>query len=275
MYSTGNPERDKLLLRAIQTAKACHDPLTVESLSNGHLPSNPPFELDQDELDGMISNLPPEPMPQARGPLVIDSLPDGRKLPPPDLSSKSLNNFDTLHANETAQPHEDAAKAAPNPDLPPGQYVLTRPDAAAKLAEAEARRALDVANRRLMAARDARAITSGVLRARRADLEAAKIQYGLLADNIANANDSILSREARQQREIRAHLAGEQARRAELAGRGPRMHTWNHGAVDPITGRTGFKGRSRGAFSRQEATHHGFRNVDPRRGAVPKVPSEQ
>ena len=77
-FSTGVTERDNLILRAIQTATACHDPITVESLSGGHLPQD--FDLDHGELVGILSNMEPvpEPVPERHGKPMIDRFPDGR-----------------------------------------------------------------------------------------------------------------------------------------------------------------------------------------------------
>jgi len=255
-FSTGVKERDAMIVRVIQEATACRDPISVESLA-ALLP--PDFELDQVELDGILSNMPPEPTtvqdaePQMtgiahHGKPMIDRLPDGRPF-------KS--------APETLEKIEA-------PDLPGGTYTITDRNKARvipKIAEAEARRALDVANARLTKARDQMAVAKGVLKERRNDLASAVMAWQLLDNGINNANDSV-ARSDRQQREIRNHLAAQAAERAARVGRRPdtaKMFVQRHMRNGP----------SRGAFDRSAAARSGYINRDPNRGAVPKLPSER
>ena len=182
-FSTGVTERDNLILRAIKTATACRDPITVESLSGGHLPQD--FDLDHDELVGILSNLEPvpEPVPEHHGKPMIDRLPDGR---PFVVSPEPLKKIEAPRAQENEQPSQDAAQATSEPDLPGGTYVVTDQNTARvapKIAEAEARRALDVANARLSSARDKSAIALGILRERRSDLASAIMRWQILGNN--------------------------------------------------------------------------------------------
>jgi len=264
-YSTGNLERDALIVRAIQEATACRDPITVESLT-ALLP--PDFELDQDELDGMLSNMEPVTVviPEGHGKPMMTTMPDGRALVPPE----TLNKIEAPHANETAEPHVAAAETTPQPDLPGGTYTITDPNAARvipKVKEAEARRALDAARARLSKARDNMVVAKGVLRERRNDLANAITAWQLLGDNINGANDA-KSRSDRQQAEIRNHLASTAADRAARAGR-------KNNSATRFAQRMMVNGPSRGAYDRSAAARSGYLNRDPNRGAVPKLPSER
>jgi hypothetical protein len=226
-YSTGNIERDTMLLRAIKEAHACNDAITVESVAT-HLPAD--FGPDDAELDGMSSTLAPE----------------------------TLKKIEAPHAPEAAAPSLSTAEATVEPDLPPGTYELTTPKAASKLPEMEARRALDVANRRLMKSREQQAIAMGILRESRAALATAIANWQTLSETVGDGTTP----EQRRQIEVRNHLESAAKDRAARAAQrnAPR-------SLSKL--RTGF-GARRGAYSIENAALSGFKNFDPQRGNVVK-----
>jgi hypothetical protein len=88
-YSTGNPERDRLLLAAIKQVIAAKKTPSLKLVARA-LPED--FELDQEELDGALQfNFGPLP--------------------------KSLENIEPPQANEPAQPHDPPAEPAPIPEM--------------------------------------------------------------------------------------------------------------------------------------------------------------
>jgi hypothetical protein len=294
-YSTGNTERDSFIIRSIREANACGDAITVESLS-AFLP--PDFGLELEEVEGFSNTVvvhdaeivPEMPVPRAvqirdetGAPLpqmvaqrraqlatdhkvLVDRLPNGR----PYVSPETLKKIEAPREPQNETPHQDTAQTAPQPDMPSGEYVITDRDAsrvAPKIAEHQARLALDIANQKLSRARDGMAIAKGVLRERRSDLASAIAQWALLGNGLDNKSDAV-SRSDRQQAEIRLHLASTAADRAARAGR--RVDT----AKAFVQGNMR-SGPSRGAYDRKAAARNGYINRDPNRGAVPKIPSER
>ena len=138
-----------------------------------------------------------------------------------------------------------------------------------KIAEHQARLALDVANARLSKARDNMAIARGLLRERRNALAAAIMRWQILGNTLDNKNDAV-SRSNRQQTEIRNHLASTAAERERRA----KLKIKNNTAKTFVQ-RQMTNGPSRGAFDRSAAARVGYFNRDPRRGNVVKVPSER
>jgi hypothetical protein len=119
------------------------------------------------------------------------------------------------------------------------------PDSPPDISQAEARQLVEKAHKALGVAR----VTVKLLQQKQLDTRAALA----LAIQAWSVNGDPMTSEQRQAREHRNYLASEQARKQALfdAGvRSPKMNTSHHQAIDPVTGRQGFKGNSRGAYPR-------------------------
>lgn len=232
MYSTGNPERDSLLRDAIAKVIGQGKTPSLKLVARA-LPAD--FALGQDELDGMLADMPDKPpmapqvsttSPRGGQPaLMIAENPEGHALAAPDI------------AQDFADPDAEPAELSRTDDGT-GQEA---PDA--NISQGQARVAVELAHKRLSTAQVA-VITA---RQRHADTKSALAKA--ITAWATEGDGSGLTQEQRQQKEIRAHLAGEQARRAGLKAAGlptQRMRTDKHLAP----GQTHFRGNQRGALPR-------------------------
>jgi len=235
-FTTGSDERDAMLRRAIGECVACHDEpnfgLVVEKL-----PAD--FDLDTDELQGMLADM--------------------RGAAPPQTHMGLIEEF--------AESHPGGVKELPEPPeseielhVPPTPENVRR--IVRDINEREARAQLDAANAALDKARDKMVSAQVNLRHKRENFNGAVLQWQMMAESATDG----LSAEARRQIEVRNHLASTAAERA--ARRAP------HGSATAFVQRHMQNGPNRGAYSRTAAARAGYRNYDPRRGPV-KLPSER
>lgn len=224
-FTTGNPERDSLLQDAI--AKVIGQGKTPSlKLVARQLPGD--FALGQDELDGMVLS---------RTEPVRDSLPQVSRTEPRS-GQPALMIPDNPEGHALAAP--DIAQDFADPDEPEAEQPADEAPEAS-ITQGQARVACEMAHKRLSTAQVA-VITA---RQRVADTKSA---LAVAINAWATAGDgSGLTQEQRQQREIRAHLAGEQARRAGLKAAGlPPQRMQPNKILAP--GQAHFRGNSRGAF---------------------------
>jgi hypothetical protein len=258
-YSTGNSERDTRLRRAIGEAIACNEPMTLEQVA-AHLPKD--FDLEADELSGMLdamahdNDAPDEPPPQVErvAPLLIDATPDGHPFAQP----KSLEKIEPPREAEAAEPHNDAADEAPQPEI--------------RLTAQEANNAVLAAQNRLGEAR----ININLAR------ENTKRARGKLAAAITAWQNGATP--YTQEQLVRDHLRSEQEKRRQRIEQGvpPQVKRVGKSALDisaaysrdntpegAVRSRMQI-GARRGAFPK---SMQGQKNFDPARGAVYKPPS--
>jgi hypothetical protein len=204
MTITGNTERDSMLIEAIRQCLKEKRPLSVANVG-AFLPAD--FDLIAKELTAARRALTPAPL--------ETTTPAGTPLAP-----EPLENFEPLDVAEPQPADNPPTSEAPEADITYGQ----------------ARTAVDLAHKRLSTAQVA-------LIHRRQEHTDAKAALSVAITAWQRHGDGCgLSREQREQAEIRRHLAGEQQRRA--AGPGPRMRP------DKILapGQMQFRGNRRGAF---------------------------
>lgn len=261
-YSTGNPTRDAALKRAIGEVLALHEAVTLESVGE-HVPNNEgPFDLDAAELAGMLDEM-----------KVSLTKPGKGQRVPPSAPAKRPEPFGPITGHvdpalfETAEPPRHTGDVRPDSEITyeVDPALLTTAEGIERvkrgIAESEARRALDIANAKLGNAKE-RLYTAQVnLRDKRAALGGAAHAWQMLCDSATDG----LSPEARRQVEVRNHLASTAADRAANPKR--------KNANAFVFSRMRF-GPNRGAFDRHAAARAGYRNTDPRRGPVVKLPSD-
>jgi hypothetical protein len=164
-YTTGNPERDALLLDAIQRVMKVGKSPVLKFVAR-LLPED--FSVDQDELDGMLSNMqeqdtPPEP-PQvervAPRALMIAETPDGHPL------------GDTPEVAEEVAPEVEAAD---EPMLP----------------ERQARAVLEHSQKRLDRAQAAMAVAQETLKQLRGGLASQIYAWQLLFKPVAQTREQL------------------------------------------------------------------------------------
>jgi hypothetical protein len=182
-YTTGNPERDALLLDAIRRVIAVGKTPVLKFVAR-LLPND--FSADQEELDGMLADMqdqdkPPEPPPQvervAPRALMITETPDGHPL------------------GELPQVAEDE----------PPQVEAADDTVETTLTERQARAVFDQAHKRLDRAQAAMAIAQETLKQLRGGLAAEIASWQLLF------KPQVQTREQLQRETIAANQAYKQA----------------------------------------------------------------
>ena len=255
-FTTGVPERDKRLRRAIGEVIAFNEPMSFEQVTQ-HLPKD--FELEPEEYSGMLADMAhgEEPPPQvervAPRTLMIAETPEGNPLPP-----ETQENFESPREAEAAEPDEVTADATPQPEI--------------RLTAQEANRAvLDAQNR----------------------LGQARINIDIARDKTAKARAKLANAITvwqtglppyTQEQLVRDHLRSEQEKRRQRIEGGipPEYKPVGKSALDRAAAysrdhtpegavRSRMQiGARRGAFPK---SMQGQLNHDPRRGPVFKPPS--
>ena len=161
-YSTGNDERDKLLVRAIKECKALGDLLDLPSVA-ALLPGD--FNTDSDELAGMVEALFGAP----------DEPPVRRAADTPQVPRELAAHLENVRKDPMA---EIVAAAQPKP-IPVRKATVepTPPAEPPSVNEMEARRAAESANARLVAAREAMQLETYNLRPLREAVASAVTQW--------------------------------------------------------------------------------------------------
>jgi hypothetical protein len=251
-YSTGNLARDAFIVRAIEQVRSepKPTPLGVGTVSR-FLPAG--FDLDADELSGILSTLPAAPTNDA---VTFDDADDSGGNVPFDPASgmavqpirqrkiarvsESLENIEAPRAPESEQPHNDAAKSP------------AKPITAEQMAQV-----MGAAQRRLENARINVRVCTGELQAKRAALAKAIASW--------QSGQPVVTWESN----ARAHVqASQAARAARVAAGGPSTSATARAFLQKRMQ----NGPNRGAFTQAQRARFGFR--DPRY-IPPKVPSER
>jgi hypothetical protein len=239
-YSTGNVTRDKFILDAITKVQnaAKPTPMGVATVSF-YLPKG--FDLDRDELTGILSTLQPEPA-RLDQPADDDvSFDDGEPVPfdavtglahairPRQIArvSESLEKIEAPRAPESEPPHNDAAKSSGRPVTAQQMHAV-----------------VNAAQRRLEEARLNVRLRTGELQAKRTALAKAISAW--------QANAPVPTWEEN----ARAHVAHEQtARAARIAAGGPATSATARAFVQK---RMQGGGPNRGALNQAQRARLGF-----------------
>lgn len=226
-FTTGNPERDAMVRRAIEFCERLHDPLTVENVSAaGNLPTD--FALELSEIQGFTTPAGPEPVPVERpGKLLIETLPTG--APIPQAPAETLEKIEAPHAAEAEPSHKDTADEAPE----------------AKILEEHARSLLEAAHERLANAR----VNLRVVQEKINGRGGTKAVLANAIESWQRASEPGTQAE-REERHKRQFLADEQAKRVARQGA-------SRSAREFVQKRM-VNGPARGAFSMQQAARVGF-----------------
>jgi hypothetical protein len=236
MYTTGNPDRDRLLRAAVQKVLDAGKTPTLKFVT-GNLPGD--FQLDQEELDGMLPN------------------PDA---PPNEI---------TLEAAQPAIPETAVsvtAVEAAQPEPPSGTAVETTQ--ASEINEQQARTILDAANKRLSNARSAMVIAQETLKYKRGDLATAIYGWQQIGQPQQQSFENLIRDEIRKNQEYKQAVA--EGRAPPPVRRGPRGRSFIdqtngfYGNGNDFARRTNLatagtagqpvsKGYKRGAYSQKEA----------------------
>lgn len=224
-YTTGNPERDRILRRAIGEVLAVREQPTLETVAD-HLPNDQgPFALGADELAGMLADMRPQEPAKSHKPVA------------PIGSATGKVNDDVLARVKPVPP----AKVVPV-GTTPAKVVSTdttqaEPEAPeAKITREQSQHLMDLAHVRLDNARIAVKVKQQELSDSKRTLADAIMAWQEQADPLTPAQ--------RREREMRQHLASEQAKRAARGGVHPNAAAY-------VQKRMTNSGNHRGAFPRQ------------------------
>ncbi len=234
-YSTGNETRDSFILRAIEQVRSAAKPTPLGVATVAHfLPKG--FELDADELRGMLSTLELtnevtfDDGDEHTGDVPFDAV-SGAAVQPIRTRkiarvSESLTNFEAPRANADAQRHDDAPK------------TTGRPITAQQMQEV-----VNAAARRLEQARINVRIRTGELQGKRAALAKAIATW--------QAGQPTMTWE----QNARAHVAASQAARAaRVAAGGPETSAKARAFVQKRMQ----SGPNRGAYNEAQRARVGF-----------------
>ena len=237
MFSTGNIDRDKLLIAAMKQVVASGKTATVELVSRA-LPGD--FQLDAEELDGMLADIAP---PDKQPPLIEAAQPE------------------PVVATDTTAGQSERRDG---PRLP--EPVETTP--APEIGEREARAILDAANKRLSVSRGEMVIAQEKLKQLRGDLATAIFGWQQIGQPQQRTFENLIRDEIRKNQQFKMDVAtgkipppqrgGPRGRSYIDQSRGYRgdANDFARRSVQETAGLGGqrlVKGHNRGAFSRTEA----------------------